>query len=95
MQVSTNETFAEFRKAAKEKAEKERGLKEQQVSQSSTLYGMPLQLWADGSSKNNGFTRNFHENKYKIFNTLVKEMARQLKERSERERQRVEQVSKF
>ena len=44
MQVSTNETFAEFRKAAKEKAEKERGLKEQQVSQSSTLYGMPLQF---------------------------------------------------
>ena len=44
MQVSTNETFAEFRKAAKEKAEKERGLKEQQVSQSSSLYGMLLQL---------------------------------------------------
>ena len=92
MQVSTNETFAEFRKAAKEKAEKERGLKEQQVSQSSSLYGMLLQLsrWIIQS---NGFTRNFHENKYKIFNTLVKEMARQLKERSERERQRVEQVS--
>ena len=43
----------------------------------------------------NGYTRNFHENKCEIFNTLVKEMARQLKERSERERQRVEQVSKF
>ena len=44
MQVSTNETFAEFRKAAKEKAEKERGLKEQQVSQSLTLFGMLLRF---------------------------------------------------
>ena len=31
VQVSTSETFAEFRKAAKEKADRERGLKEQQV----------------------------------------------------------------
>ena len=29
--MSTSETFAEFRKAAKEKADRERGLKEQQV----------------------------------------------------------------
>ena len=89
LQVSTNETFAEFRKAAKEKAEKERGLKEQQVSQSLTLYGMLLRF------RNRQNLMDLHENKYEIFNTLVKEMARQLKERSERERQRVEQVSKF
>ena len=34
--ASTSETFAEFRKAAKEKADRERGLKEQQVQQSSS-----------------------------------------------------------
>ena len=41
MQVaSTSETFAEFRKAAKEKADRERGLKEQQV----VIFHSPLNL---------------------------------------------------